>query len=467
MSKSLYRVLRKPDGNTELKLDLHPGQVKAWHSRARFVAILAGTQSGKSSFLPWLLHREIAEQAHVNNGLPHDYLAVTANYDLFKLKFLPLLKDVFEGATNSGRYWSSNRVIELKNPVTGKFEASKADDQMWGRIILRSADAGTGLESSTARAALLDEAGMDTFQLDTWGAILRRLSLSQGRVFIGTTIYNLGWLKSEIYDKWRNGDKSIDVIQFDSTANPAFPAVEFERARESMPLWKFDMFYRGLFTRPAGQIYDNFDTDLHRTVRFTIPSSWRRWVGLDFGGVNTAAVYLAEEPKTGKFYLYRIYKEGSKTAEQHTASILAGEPGIPIVAGGTKSEEQWRNEFRQSGLPIQSPSVWDVEVGIDRVYKAFAESKIIVFSDLQPFIDEVMSYSRVVDSLGEPTQKIDDKSKFHFLDALRYIVSKIQEPNVSTTGYVGDSRQSYATAITGSAIPLLHRQLPKIPGFRV
>ena len=35
-------------------------------------------------------------------------------------------------------------VIEIRNPQTGKFEAKRASDPMWGRIILRSAAAGGG-----------------------------------------------------------------------------------------------------------------------------------------------------------------------------------------------------------------------------------------------------------------------------------------------------------------------------------
>src|SRR5205814_10640183 len=100
---------------------------------------------------------------------------------------------------------------------------------------------GGGLESATAKAALLDEAGQDSFGVEDWEAVLRRLSLSQGRVFLGTTPYNLGWLKSEIYDRWTAGDTAYEVIQFASTQNPAFPPAEYERAKATMPAWRFAM----------------------------------------------------------------------------------------------------------------------------------------------------------------------------------------------------------------------------------
>ena len=70
----------------KMRVTLHPGQTKAWDSEKRFVFIIAGTQSGKTSFRPLLLNREIDRMGE------GDYLAVTATYALLKLKFLPEMK---------------------------------------------------------------------------------------------------------------------------------------------------------------------------------------------------------------------------------------------------------------------------------------------------------------------------------------------------------------------------------------
>jgi hypothetical protein len=163
------------------------------------------------------------------------------------------MREAFESILKIGRYWSGAGVIELIDPTTGKFWANRSSDRMWGRIILRSAMAKGGLESTTAAAAWLDEAGQDAFTQQTWEAILRRLSLYQGRVLITTTLYqNHGWLKT-LNDMWLAGDKDIDVIQFDSTQNPAFSTEELERAKRTMQGWRFDLFYRGRFSVPPGQ----------------------------------------------------------------------------------------------------------------------------------------------------------------------------------------------------------------------
>lgn len=408
-----------------LTLALHPGQARAWQSRKRIVAILAGTQGGKTSYLPWLLWREIRT---VGAG---DYLAVTASYDLFKLKFLPTLREVFEHTLRWGRYWAADRIIELSDPETGQFQAKRADDPMWARIILRSAESGSGLESATAKAAILDEAGMDSFTLDSWLALRRRLSLSQGRIFLGTTIYDLGWLKQQIYDPWdaaQGQHPEIDVIQFDSAENPMFPREEYERAERELPAWKFLMFYRGRYSRPAGQIYDSFNERLCTVPRFALPASWPRYLGLDFGGAHTAGIFFAEEPGTGRLYAYREYLEGGRTARDHAQALLAGEPGIPTTVGGSGSEGQWRAEFRAGGLPVREPDITAVELGIDRVYGAHKRNEIVVFNDLAGYLDQKARYSRPVDASGNVLPGIKDKATFHYLDAERYIIGWLKRP---------------------------------------
>jgi hypothetical protein len=417
-------------GDGRARLHFHPGQWRAWKSDARFVAVLAGTQSGKTSWGPWWLWREIERCG------PGDYLAVTASYDLFKLKMLPALRECFEQMLGRGRYWSGDRIIELSDPETGKFWANRADDPMWGRIILRSAEAGGGLESTTANAAWLDEAGQDNFRMETWEAVLRRLSLALGRVLISTTLFNFGWLKTEVHDRAVANDPDYAVIHFDSVENPRFPREEWERAKASMPLWRFRMAYQGRYERPAGLIYDSFDEVLCLKPRMPIPANWPRFLGLDFGGVNTAGLFHAREPGTPRYWLYREYKAGGRTAKEHAEALKAGEPCIPHCVGGSHSEGQWRDEFRAAGLPILEPDCREVEVGISRVYGAHKQNEIMVFNDLDGYLNEIRSYSRKLGPDGKPTEDIENKSSYHYMDASRYIVSWLKRPPEPPKGLI-------------------------------
>ncbi len=231
-----------------------------------------------------------------------------------------------------------------------------------------------------------------------------------------------------MYDEWEKAGRShpdIDVINFASTMNPAFPKEELERARASLPGWKFRMSYMGLFERPAGLIYDCFDEATHVVSPFKVPRDWRRFGGLDFGGVNTAAVKAARASPSSPLHIYAEYLAGSRTASAHAEHLMAGEPGFELWVGGSKSEGQWRKEFLQAGLHVIEPPISDVEVGIQRVYTMLKTGRMTISSACERLIDELQSYSRVLDEGGEPTEKIEDKEKWHRLDALRYLCAKL------------------------------------------
>lgn len=415
---NLYQVQ-----NNKLILNLHAGQIRAWDSKRRFISLTAGTQSGKTSFGPLWLWREMQLRG------PGDYAFICPTFSLMEVKALPEFKRLFQGVLRLGDYFGS--------PIRRFVVSDEGAQRLFGHtpdvsshVYFGYAENPDSLESATYKAVVLDEAGQKAFRRDSWEAVQRRVSVYKGRILVTTTPYsNAGWLRTEIYDRWKAGDPDIDFIRFSSIMNPVFPKEEYERARRMLPRWKFRMFYDGEFERPAGLIYDCFDESRHKIPRFKLPADWQRYLGIDFGGVNTAAVFYAEEPKTGRLYLYREYKAGGRTAAEHAAALMAGEPMIPICVGGSKSEGQWRAEFQAAGLPVQEPAITgpdSVEVGIDRVYGAHKRNEIFVFEDCAAYLEEKQTYSRKIDDAGEPMEDIEDKNSFHHLDAERYIIGWVK-----------------------------------------
>ena len=296
-----------------------------------------------------------------------------------------------------------------------------------------------GNHNYVADGILVSNCGQREFELTTFEAVLRRLSLHQGRIYGGTTLYDLGWLKTEVWDRFQRvgtdhekpGDSDFNVVNFDSTDNPAFPLEEFERARQSMPEWRFNMFYRGLFTRPAGQIYDCFlDKDVdeggHRMRPRAVPPHWHRVAGIDFGVVHTCVgLYAVEEDEggypTGRLILRQTYFAGGRGATEHVGKLLEIEPNLALVAGGAPSEDNWRQAYLWAGIPVYQPTVADVEVGIDRVYGATKAGNLLVFDTEREYIKQKAAYSRELDGTGEPTDKIKDKATYHYCDSERYL----------------------------------------------
>lgn len=373
-----------------------------------------------------------------------DYMIVAPTFRLMQQKLLPEVLDLYVNLLKLGTYHAApSFVFEFSDEGEKKIFGSHPTYNRFNRtrIIFGHAQNPESLESSTVRAAWLDEAGQGAFKLSSFFAIRRRLSLSAsldpavhawmrgipgGRILITTTPYNLGWLKTKIYDPWNAAGRGqnhpeIEIINFRSIDNPAFSIKEYERARAELPDWQFQMMYNGLFTRPAGMIYDSF-TEENKIPRFEIPKGWPRFVGVDFGGVNTAAVFIAVSPDNDG-YVYRTYHAGGLSSEQHVKAIKKIEPRIEKAYGGAPSEDSWRLEFTKAGLAVIRPVVRDVEVGINRVYSSFKTNKLFVFEDQDEILDELVTYSRELDDSGNPKETIADKNTYHLLDCLRYIVS--------------------------------------------
>jgi hypothetical protein len=397
-----------------LQYRFHGGQRKAWDSKARFVCILSGTQGGKTTFGPPWMFREIQRRG------PGDYLVATPTFPLLYVKALPEFRQLFERTLKLGRFI----LTPVKRFEFSQYGAAKIFEGRFPHgpttIYFGHARDPDSLEAATYKAAWLDEVGQKKFKLGSWESIQRRLSIFEGRVLFTTTPYYLGWLKRQVADR-AAVDQDYDLVRFESIANPAFPKSEWYRMEKTLPDWKFNLFYRALWSRPAGLIYDNFN-ETDKIKPFPIPKHWQRYIGIDFGGVNVAALYYAEDPNDGTFYAYRMYyPREKKTSEDHVISITSRIDETVIAVGGSPSEDQWRMEFKKAGLDVKKPPIKDVEVGIDRVYAAHQLRKIKVFDTLDRYIDEKESYSRVLDDAGETTDEIEDKSDYHIMDCERYL----------------------------------------------
>lgn len=406
----------------ELHLYFHPGQMEAWESKARFVSVDCGTGWGKTVLGPHWLNREIQERG------VGDYMAVSPTYPLMHVRMLGELQKLFEGTLGAFAYRAGDRMFVSHEKDHGGPAY---------RIMLGSAVNPESLESAIAKAAWLDECGQHQFNRGAWEAILRRLSINRGRALLTTTVYEWGWHKTEIYDRWKAGDPNYQVIEGDSVDNPAFSREEYERARATMPGWKFNMFYRGRYEKPAGLIYNAFDEAVCKIPRFHLPESWPRYVGHDFGANNTAAVWFAHDPGTGYLYVYREYLQGGKSVYDHVndpsrgmKALSRGETILKRV-GGSHQEGEAREAYRAAGWPINEPRLRDVEAGIDTVYGWHKRNALFVFDDLPRYLDELGTYSRKLDENYQPTDIIDDKSRYHLMDCTRYMLSDFGPERIS------------------------------------
>ncbi|MDO8490514.1 MAG: terminase [Dehalococcoidia bacterium] len=435
-----YRqLIPKPDGSYKLRTNMHPGQSRAWRhvldpAIIRLV-LSCGSQSGKTCFGPDVVGHEIDTHLETNPTEQFDYLAVSSTHKLMSLKMLPQLKEYFEIYHQSATHKEQKNIFE-------SVAKTQMGQPLW-RIILGSADNPESLESATAIGAWLDEPGQKQFKREAHEAVERRVSLRNGRILYTTTPYVPGWFLKDVYEPAMKGEKGSAFVNFKSIDNPAFSRAAYEAQKAKMPRWKFRMFYDGVYEQPAGIIYDCFSSS-QIVPRFEIPLNWPRYWGHDFGPVHTAAVGYAIEPATGNMFLYYTYKSESKgSAHDHVTAwrkALRKDAKGNIIetimkrVGGAHGETGWRESYTAEGWPIVEPKITgpgSVELQIDRVYGLRKLNKVFVFADLEPYIDELQSFSRELDDSYNPTEKIEDEASKHWMASDRYILSDFTPETVA------------------------------------
>jgi len=456
-------------------LHCHEHQFEAFHYEDihdvtyRVLLILAGWQSGKSSVGDWWLVREMQKCG------PGNYLAAAPSFKLLDKYPMRAISSHLGGILGLG---------EVIGGAMGEFRVSEGGHRrLWpqakwptynphdpSRIIFGHADNPDSLASFTGKAAWLDEPGQARFKTESYEEIRGRLGATGGRMLLTTRPYVFNWVKTEIHDRAARNQKTrrqnaelaaagepplplmpadagFEMVHFESIDNPRFSREEWEQAKLTMPGWKFNMKYRGRFTRPAGAVYDcwkgwqgvNEDGVVgHVVPAFEPDPKWPRYVGLDFGSPNFAAVFIAEElddkgQKTGRLCVYKEYApEESRKIKDHIGALKHGERGLPVAAvGGSKSEGNWRTQFAVDGYPVHPPDQPDVEVGIGRVYAAIQTDQLFVTANCARLIDDLNTYSREVDEAGNVLNDLMDKETYHRADALRYVVGWLKQAGVN------------------------------------
>jgi PBSX family phage terminase large subunit len=283
-----------------------------------------------------------------------------------------------------------------------------------GTVVFATGERPSSIQGAQLGGVWLDEAGL--MKYEAFATALQRCGFYDGKILITTTPYNMGWLKTQVYDKWVAGDPDYNVIKFSSLANPLYPRAMYDRAKRTMSPARFRMLYEGDFGRPEGMIYDCFDETKHLVDPFDIPIEWERSGGLDFGFNNpTAGVFLAKDGD-GVYYWYDEHYVREQTLDRHAAQLTAKGGGSWQWFADPSAEQQIA-ELRRRRMTVTG-AVNDVQAGIDTVYAMMAAGRLKIFRTCVNGIDELSSYAWKKQDAGftdEPVKEYD-----HLMDALRY-----------------------------------------------
>lgn len=265
------------DGGKYRHVPLHVGQKAIWDSDARFLAMIAGKGSAKSSFAPIWLDREIRRNPQGS------FILCAPSYKMLNQGLTPhWIKHMRFNDLNP--YPDSRKAL---NETKGVYQLSTG-----GVVWLRSLDDPETINAIHAHAAVCDEAG--NVPLSAWNILESRVSQKVGKVLLTTTPYaRYGWLKEEIISKYHSGDKNYFVFQGASTINPSFDQAEFERLKKSKAPHVFARDYEGQFTQAVGAVYPDFLSCMTDVPKGGLPNG-TYFGGIDFGyGGSDPTVCLA------------------------------------------------------------------------------------------------------------------------------------------------------------------------------
>jgi len=416
----------------------HDSQNRTWESSKPITCICAGWQAGKTVGLPFWLKREIQRRG------PGDYGAFSSTYKLLARKFLPELKKCFCSGKKDDCDLAIFRVVDQQIVFTDEGNRKIHGPDWDGEptvIQLGHAENPDSLESATLKAVVWDECGQRLVPKASFDTVVSRLMVNRGRLLLASKPYEANWFK----DLVTTPSDNVQVITYASWENPENPSEDdpyWIPIRAAMPAWKFQMFYVGIFTMPAGLIYDCFNRTDHVCTDFQVLRAHPNATvhpGMDFGKVNTAGVAAVDDRSTGTIYIIGNYHAGKKREyTEHIASMreltvpCANGRDYSVGCGGNKhGEDGWREAYRMHGLALEEPPENNIDVQIQNVWTLISTGKLKFFAaGAAEVIEEIEAYSREVDEDGEVTDKILDDAKFHRLAALRYICMKLR-PNLA------------------------------------
>lgn len=215
-------------------------------------------------------------------------------------------------------------------------------------------------------------------------------------------------------------DRRGEVYQASSLENPELPEDYRARLAEFEGTY-YERYVLGQWVGMEGLVYAAFDEKVCLIPRFEIPKRWLNYTGHDFGLANPAALFYAQDPDTGNFYLWHEYLPGGGYGiYDHVQEFKRVTEGVNVIkrVGGSHQEDEIRQGYTAQGWPIAEPKYSrDRKYQIEKVQGMHRLNKVFVFNDLPSYLREKLSFAYRKD--GEAfTELIEEEAKFHLMACL-------------------------------------------------
>ena len=189
----------------------------------------------------------------------------------------------------------------------------------------------------------------------------------------------------------------------------------------------YDRYILGKWVLAEGMVYDEFDPSIHIVKPCSLPESWERIRGIDFGYTNPFVCLWGAVDYDGRLYIYDEHYQSRALMKTHAAAIKArGNNDCLTVAD---HDAQDNAELREEGISTKNAKK-DVIIGLQKVKARMKVQqdgypRLFITSNCKNLIREMGLYrwneARNTGNEKEEPMKEND----HAMDALRYMVMEL------------------------------------------
>jgi hypothetical protein len=374
------------------------GQRQVHNSTARFRVPVCGRRWGKSH----VAAREFGPKLFIPDTV---WWIVGPNYTLAEKEFRIIYRDLVNK-------------LKMGSEIKTSYNVKQGDmriEMPWGTVLeCKSAQNKEGLVGEGLDGVIMSEAAKH--ERDTWEMYIEpALADKRGEAIFPSTPQGFNWFKG-LYEL----GQMPDMPDYESWHSPtwtnhiSFPGgyddPELTRIRNTVSEQFWRQEYGAEFTTFAGQIYDEFNYDLH-VKPLTFNPLWRNYWAFDFGFTDPFVCLDIQVDQMDNVYVWREYQVRGITTYEHTIALKHREnpPNFHVTAmfADPRGADEIATLAMTIGQVFATPVGWILGVEqIKRWLKVQSDGKPKLFID--PSCTELIRQMR---NLRAKDQKLEKNAK--------------------------------------------------------
>lgn len=245
-----------------------------------------------------------------------------------------------------------------------------------------------------------------------------------------TPLKGLTFIYDEIYlNKYNSGEVWYEFIEW--ADNPYLSRREIKEFTSSMSESELNRRRYGRFVTDNGQVYTEFDENVHVIEPFAVPEEWQDTLSIDPGLRNPLSCHWYAVDYDGNVYVIAEHYAQGLDVAAHSEKIreisdkigwrrdFGGNINALIDSAANQKTLAYSKSvaelFYENGINVNTNVNKDLFSGINRVKGYFKSRRLFIFKNCVNLIREIKGY-RWGD--GDTPVKKDD----HALDELRYYI---------------------------------------------